>query len=118
MAPGEYASRIDEVRHQLEVLHQRAHEAYAATELGIGGTELAGAVRAGRQLVRLAPLRERLVQPRLALTSDVGLAERIRYLFFARTEGRPKTSARQGKGTGTSKDSESRSVAVIVDEDE
>jgi DNA-binding SARP family transcriptional activator len=56
--PGEDASWIDEVRHQLEVLHLRALEAYAATELGIGGTELAGAVRAGRQLVRLAPLRE------------------------------------------------------------
>ena len=36
----------------------RALECYAAAELGVGGTELAGAVRAGRQLVRLAPLRE------------------------------------------------------------
>jgi DNA-binding SARP family transcriptional activator len=56
--PGEDAPWIDEVRHQLEVLHLRALEAYAATELAIGGTELAGAVRAGRELVRLAPLRE------------------------------------------------------------
>ena len=33
-------------------------ECYAAAGLGLGGTELAGAVRAGRQLTRLAPLRE------------------------------------------------------------
>jgi DNA-binding SARP family transcriptional activator len=57
--PGEDAPWIDDVRHQLAVLHLRALEAYAATELGIGGTELDGAVRAGRQLVRVAPLRER-----------------------------------------------------------
>jgi DNA-binding SARP family transcriptional activator len=56
--PGEDAPWIDEVRHQLDVLHVRALECYAATELGIGGPELAGAVRAGRQLIRLAPLRE------------------------------------------------------------
>jgi len=35
-----------------------ALECYAVTELGIAGPELAGAVRAGRQLIRLAPLRE------------------------------------------------------------
>jgi DNA-binding SARP family transcriptional activator len=57
--PGEDAPWIDVVRHQLVMVHLRALEAYAATELGIGGTELDGAVRAGRQLIRLAPLRER-----------------------------------------------------------
>jgi SARP family transcriptional regulator, regulator of embCAB operon len=57
--PGEDASWIDDVRHQLAMLHLRALEAYAATELAIGGTELDGAVRAGRQLIRVAPLRER-----------------------------------------------------------
>ncbi|MGH3256379.1 MAG: AfsR/SARP family transcriptional regulator [Streptosporangiaceae bacterium] len=36
----------------------QALECYAATGLGLGGTELAAAVRAGRQLTRLAPLRE------------------------------------------------------------
>ena len=56
--PGEDSLWIDEIRHQLTVLRLRALECYAATELGIGGPELAGAVRAGRQLVRLAPLRE------------------------------------------------------------
>ena len=56
--PGEDAPWIDEIRHQLTILRLRALECYAATELGIGGAELAGAVRAGRQLIRLAPLRE------------------------------------------------------------
>jgi SARP family transcriptional regulator, regulator of embCAB operon len=57
--PGEDAPWIDDVRHQLSMLHLRALEAYAATDLGIGGTELDGAVRAGRRLIRVAPLRER-----------------------------------------------------------
>ena len=56
--PGDEAPWIDEIRHQLTVLHLRALECYAAAGLGIGGTELASTVRAGRQLVRLAPLRE------------------------------------------------------------
>jgi DNA-binding SARP family transcriptional activator len=56
--PGEEAPWIDEIRHQLTVLRLRALECYAAAGLGIGETELAGAVRAGRQLIRLAPLRE------------------------------------------------------------
>jgi SARP family transcriptional regulator, regulator of embCAB operon len=56
--PGEDARWIDEIRHQLGELRLRALECYAAAALGLGGTELAGAVRAGRQLTRLAPLRE------------------------------------------------------------
>jgi pentatricopeptide repeat protein len=56
--PGEDAPWIDEIRHQLTELRLRALECYAAAELGLGVTELAGAVRAGRQLIRLAPLRE------------------------------------------------------------
>ena len=55
---GEDAPWIDEIRHQLTVLHLRALECYAAAGLGLGGTELDGTVRAGRQLIRLAPLRE------------------------------------------------------------
>src|SRR5262249_45611996 len=39
-------------------LHVRAVEAYARAGLGIGGTELAAAVRAGRTLVRSEPYRE------------------------------------------------------------
>jgi SARP family transcriptional regulator, regulator of embCAB operon len=56
--PGEDAPWIDDVRHQLSELRLRALECYAAAALGVGGTELTAAVRAGRQLVRLAPLRE------------------------------------------------------------
>jgi DNA-binding SARP family transcriptional activator len=56
--PGEDAPWIGEVRNQLGELRLRALETYAATELGLGGPELAGAVRAGQQLVQLAPLRE------------------------------------------------------------
>jgi SARP family transcriptional regulator, regulator of embCAB operon len=56
--PGEDAPWIDDIRHQLTELRLRALECYAAAGLGLGGTELASAVRAGRQLARLAPLRE------------------------------------------------------------
>jgi DNA-binding SARP family transcriptional activator len=56
--PGEEALWIGEIRHQLTLLRLRALECYAAAGLGIGGTEIAGAVRAGRQLIGLAPLRE------------------------------------------------------------
>jgi len=56
--PGEDAPWIDDIRHQLTLLHVRALECYAASGLGIGGVELAGAIRAGRQLTRIAPLRE------------------------------------------------------------
>jgi SARP family transcriptional regulator, regulator of embCAB operon len=57
-APGEGAGWIDDARNDLEALHLRALEAYSAMALGVGGTELAGAVRTGRQIVQLAPLRE------------------------------------------------------------
>ncbi|MCW2750274.1 MAG: DNA-binding transcriptional activator of the family [Aeromicrobium sp.] len=56
--PGEDAPWITEIRDQLSLLRLRALECYAATELGLGGAELAGAERAGRQLIPLAPLRE------------------------------------------------------------
>ena len=44
--PGEDAPWIDEVRHELTELRLRALESYAAAGLGLGGTELAAAVRA------------------------------------------------------------------------
>jgi SARP family transcriptional regulator, regulator of embCAB operon len=56
--PGEDTPWIDEIRRQLTELRLRALECYAAAGLGLGRTELAAAVRAGRQLTRLAPLRE------------------------------------------------------------
>jgi SARP family transcriptional regulator, regulator of embCAB operon len=56
--PGEDAPWIDEIRHQLTKLRLRALECYPAAGLGLGGTELAAAIRAGQQLTRPAPLRE------------------------------------------------------------
>ena len=56
--PGEDAEWIGEERRTLAALHCRALEAYAQAGLGIGGTELAAAVRAGRLLTRLEPYRE------------------------------------------------------------
>ncbi len=56
--PGEDAPWIHEIRNQLTELRVRALECYAATGIGLGGTETASAIRAGRQLTRLAPLRE------------------------------------------------------------
>ena len=44
--PGEDAPWIDEIRHQLTELRLRALDCYAAAGLGLGGTELAAAVRA------------------------------------------------------------------------
>ena len=56
--PGEDAPWIGELRNQLTGLRLRALECYAATGIGLGGTEIPSAIRAGRQLTRLAPLRE------------------------------------------------------------
>jgi DNA-binding SARP family transcriptional activator len=56
--PGEDAPWIGAIRNRLTELRVRALECYAATGIGLGGTEIASAVRAGRQLTRLAPLRE------------------------------------------------------------
>jgi DNA-binding SARP family transcriptional activator len=55
---GESSAWIDEWRRRLAELHVRALEAYGGATLGIGGTELTAAVRAGRELVRLEPYRE------------------------------------------------------------
>jgi SARP family transcriptional regulator, regulator of embCAB operon len=76
--PGEDAPWIEAQRHQLTEIRMRALECYAAAALGIGGTELVAAVRAGRQLARLAPLRESgyryLMQ---ALAAEGNLAEAL-----------------------------------------
>jgi DNA-binding SARP family transcriptional activator len=39
-------------------MHTRSLEAYAGAALGVGGTELAAAVRTGRRLVEREPYRE------------------------------------------------------------
>ncbi|HMG26884.1 MAG TPA: BTAD domain-containing putative transcriptional regulator [Acidimicrobiia bacterium] len=54
----EDAEWIDVERRRLAELRLRALECYGTAGLGIGGTELVAAVRAGRRLVELAPLRE------------------------------------------------------------
>jgi SARP family transcriptional regulator, regulator of embCAB operon len=56
--PGDDAPWISSQRAHLAGIRRRALEAYAAAALGTGGTELLAAVRAGRQLVQLDPLRE------------------------------------------------------------
>lgn len=56
--PADDAPWIDDIRHELTEVHLRALECYALAALGLGVTELAAAVRASRQLIRLAPLRE------------------------------------------------------------
>jgi SARP family transcriptional regulator, regulator of embCAB operon len=68
------------VRHQLTVLRLRALECYAAASVGLGGAELQGAIRAGSQLVRLAPLREsgyRYLMEALAAQDDVAEALQV-----------------------------------------
>ena len=55
---AESGAWIDGERRRLGELHVRAIEAYAASTLGVGGTELSAAVRAGRRLVELEPYRE------------------------------------------------------------
>jgi len=57
----------------------RALEAYAAAALGTGGTELPAAVRAGRQLVGLVPLRETGYQVLMqAIAAQGNVAEALR----------------------------------------
>jgi len=75
---GLRAPWIAEQRQHLADLRLRALEAYAAAALGIGGTELPAAVRAGRQLVGLAPLRESGYQVLMrALASQGNVAEAL-----------------------------------------
>ena len=76
--PGEDAPWIGEQRQHLTDVRLRALEAYAVAALEIGGTELPAAVRAGRQLVGLAPLRESGYQVLMrALASQGNVAEAL-----------------------------------------
>jgi len=88
LLPGEDTPWLDEERRRLGELHLRALEAYAAATLGVGGTELAAAVRAGRELTRREPYREsgwRLLMQALAAEGNVAEAltsyERLRRLL-------------------------------------
>jgi pentatricopeptide repeat protein len=55
---GEDAPWVDQQRRVLEEIELRALECVARSGLGLGGPELASAVRSGRALVQLAPYRE------------------------------------------------------------
>jgi DNA-binding SARP family transcriptional activator len=56
---GEDLPWAAEHRRRLEEIHVAALECYAAVGLGVGGSELAPGERAARELVALAPYRER-----------------------------------------------------------
>ena len=75
--PGEGAPWIDEERQVLAEVRLRALESHAAAAFGTGGTELPGAIRAGRQLIRLVPLREsgyQILMQALACQGNLGEA--------------------------------------------
>jgi DNA-binding SARP family transcriptional activator len=77
---GEDAPWIDQVRNELDLLRLRALECYAAAGLGIGGTEVAATVRAGRRLITLAPLREsgyRFLMEALAAQHNIAEAQDV-----------------------------------------
>jgi DNA-binding SARP family transcriptional activator len=77
--PGEDAPWIDEIRNQITMLRLRALECYTEASLGIGETELATAVRTGRQLISLAPFRESGYRYLMeALAAQNNLAEALR----------------------------------------
>jgi SARP family transcriptional regulator, regulator of embCAB operon len=71
---------IEEVRRSLAAVHLRALEAYAQAALGLGGTELAAAGRAGRELTHLEPYREsgyRILMQALAAEGNNAEALRV-----------------------------------------
>lgn len=55
---GFEAPWVEDVRRELEELHLRAREVIARAGIGLSGSELAGAERAARGLIRAAPFRE------------------------------------------------------------
>jgi SARP family transcriptional regulator, regulator of embCAB operon len=57
--PGEDLPWAEQYRRRLEEIRIAALESYAAVALGVGGSELAPGERSARELVALAPYRER-----------------------------------------------------------
>jgi DNA-binding SARP family transcriptional activator len=55
---GFQAPWVDDVRHELGELELRSREVIARAGIGLGGSELAGAERSARALIRAAPFRE------------------------------------------------------------
>jgi pentatricopeptide repeat protein len=76
---GDDAPWIEDVRRELEDIRLRAHEAVAATALGLGGPELAAAERSGRALTEAAPFRESgYAHLMRALAAQGNIAEALR----------------------------------------
>jgi DNA-binding SARP family transcriptional activator len=78
--PDEAGAWAEGIRGELEVMQQRALEAYATAALSVGRTELPTAERAGRELVELAPFREsghRLLMRALAAQGNTAEAVRV-----------------------------------------
>jgi DNA-binding SARP family transcriptional activator len=57
--PREDLPWAEQYRHRLEEIHVSALECYAAVALGVGGSELAPGERSARELIMIAPYRER-----------------------------------------------------------
>jgi pentatricopeptide repeat protein len=80
LLPEHDAPWLDRWRHRLDDVYDGALEAYAASCLGIGGTELPGAERAARSLLERSPLRETgyaLLMDALAAQGNVAEAMRV-----------------------------------------
>jgi DNA-binding SARP family transcriptional activator len=80
LLPEHDAPCLDPWRRSLEHVHDGALEAYAASCLGIGGTELPGAERAARALLERSPLRETgysLLMDAVAAQGNVADAMRV-----------------------------------------
>jgi pentatricopeptide repeat protein len=77
---------LDQWRRRLDDLHDQALEAYAASCLGIGGTEIPAAERAARRLLERSPLRETAYALLMnALAAQGNIAEAMRVYDRART---------------------------------
>jgi SARP family transcriptional regulator, regulator of embCAB operon len=99
---GDDAPWIEQERRRLAELNVRALEAYAAATLGVGGTELAAAVRAARELTRREPYREsgwRLLMQALAAEGNTAEAlqayERLRCLLRDELGATPSPQTQQ-----------------------
>lgn len=86
LLPAHETPWLDGWRQRLDDVHDRALEAYAASCLGIGGTELPGAERAAASLVQRSPLRETGYALLMsALAAQGNIAEAMRVYDNART---------------------------------
>jgi DNA-binding SARP family transcriptional activator len=98
--PGEDAPWISERRHHLEDVRLRALECVAEAGIGLGGTELDSALRAGRALIELAPLRESGYRVLMrALEADGNRAEALAVYDRLRTTVRDELGAAPSQTT-------------------